>query len=991
MSNLLVRTCWILVPVLAWGAGTKGQKPAHIQGPPQILPPQLLLRQERPTYRNYAFQSFVNYANHTQPYDDIPKAYYSSLGNYLITGYPLYEWGETRRVGQEWGSRIFKEKGVGRVIGSWGSVFDSMVLGRDSHDSWSYVAIVGDALIARFSPLTLSKTNFNGIRVDITTPYLKVTGLGSRVERPHGFIPTTPPTWVSDSKTHLADDSTLLLGSRVQAELGALKVGLNWANQHVYESTQLGNSLKGRLRPDQPLVDWIIVRFSDDSPADGLGGAVVHEVQLVVNGEVRPDLRRAVVRHQTGATPQVGTVSQATGKFRPVVYNKPKNKALSFEGSTFYRGREVPLYADYLTLLDHVAGVDVSKTAHLRGLLGSFALESPAEILRADGDEQLIFLFDVSEEPYIESVELEAVLGNDYRAEVAFLHTVGPSGKAYYAEFLSSYYHTVLRARGNVQDLSNLKRVRFELGEHTGHFAYSADVDLRLKSVAIHGEYARSSVYGRYPAHLEQEARFDVSPRFVQRGAAYYVNATRWFGRGRLGGEYFSIHPDFQTEIRTFLDWEQALSLGNLYGLVNQTMYWQLVEDNDDGDRYPDQRFGNLPGLMNDSKGYDIDGVLLGQDEDNDGTLEINRNLNDLADYEEPFLMFDVEPNVYVYGLDRNHNDEPDHREDDGEVDYPYDYDQRGYHFFGQWDLTRYWSLAAGRFTTRQMAGSGRSRSTYALMTYRRESVERLRRLFFENHFRRVRDDIGDEFVANHETPTRDGAWGDQGLTFHSVRTGAFLPPRFTNFFRLDALLYQDSYVNETYVEGWFHPGSTLKLVQKLRLRLNWQQGGPVRPGVVQRQRRLDFWTWVSGTEYTWRWAKWSVTPQYKFMLLHLMDQERNQALRTEIRSIPIVRFAYPLMSRTVLQGGIQGWGPLPYRLEDRATEAAESNSFEQRTAFVTLTNRSRYFGYELVTIIGIHKDKKEFDTPFQDLRSFDTWSFFVRALVGFTEYGRIF
>ena len=84
------------------------------------------------------------------------------------------------------------------------------------------------------------------------------------------------------------------------------------------------------------------------------------------------------------------------------------------------------------------------------------------------------------------------------------------------------------------------------------------------------------------------------------------------------------------------------------------------------------------PGLMNDSKGYDIDGVLLGQDEDNDGTLEINRNLNDLADYEEPFLMFDVEPNVYVYGLDRNHNDEPDHREDDGEVDYPYDYDQRG-------------------------------------------------------------------------------------------------------------------------------------------------------------------------------------------------------------------------------------------------------------------------------------------------------------------------
>ena len=100
--------------------------------------------------------------------------------------------------------------------------------------------------------------------------------------------------WVIDSKTHLADDSTLLLGSRVQADLGALQVGLNWANQHVYQSTRLSNSLKGRLRPDQPLVDWIIVRFSDDSPADGLGGALVQKVQLVVNGEVRPDLRRPV-------------------------------------------------------------------------------------------------------------------------------------------------------------------------------------------------------------------------------------------------------------------------------------------------------------------------------------------------------------------------------------------------------------------------------------------------------------------------------------------------------------------------------------------------------------------------------------------------------------------------------------------------------------------------------------------------------------------------
>ena len=123
--------------------------------------------------------------------------------------------------------------------------------------------------------------------------------------------------------------------------------------------------------------------------------------------------------------------------------------------------------------------------------------------------------------------------------------------------------------------------------------------------------------------------------------------------------------------------------------MTNQTVYWDLVEDNDDGDRFPDRRLGNMPGFSNDSRGEDIDGVALAQDEDNDGFPETNRDGDGIPDYEEPFLMYDVEPNEYVYDLDRNNNNEPDRREDDAETEYPYDYDQRGYHLFGQWDLSR--------------------------------------------------------------------------------------------------------------------------------------------------------------------------------------------------------------------------------------------------------------------------------------------------------------
>ena len=102
---------------------------------------------------------------------------------------------------------------------------------------------------------------------------------------------------------------------------------------------------------------------------------------------------------------------------------------------------------------------------------------------------------------------------------------------------------------------------------------------------------------------------------------------------------------------------------------------------------------------------------------------------------------------------------------------------------------------------------------------------------------------------------------------------------------------------------------------------------------------------------------------------------------------IPILKLRYALMSRTVLQAGVQGWGPLPYRLEDHIRKR---ESLELRTAVFTLTNRSRYFGYDMHTIIGLRREELDLDNRFQRFRNFDGWSFFVRNLVGFTEFGQL-
>ena len=893
------------------------------------------------------------------------------MGDYLVTGYDLYDWNESRdseassQKGQIYGSSIYKNS---RDF-TW--AFGDLVVARDSQDSWGYSAIVGDGLIARFTPLTLSRVDFDGVRLDLATPSLQATLLGSRLERPGNSRAIAK--WIVEN-TEYADDSPLLLGGRLQGNLGRLQLGMTGVNLHMFRSTASGNTLKGVLRPSQPLIGWVLFRFTDDSPADGRGGAVVQEPVLIVNGVSRSDLQAQVIRHRAGTPPQVGTVSQATGEFRPTPYNIFRSSVGVFEYARFYRNREVPLYADYLYRIDHARGKDVSADTHLEGLLRLFQVESSNEVLQADGDDQLVYLFDVSQEPYIESVELEVVLSNDYKVDVATLIDEDVRARKRHAQFKTTYYHTALRAKGNVQDRSNLQRVRLEVGENTALFTYSADAHLILEGMELHGELARSRRYSRYPAEAGEEPFFERGARSSDRGMAFYINATGKLSHGRLGLEYFSMQPDFTTEVRYHLPADADHIQRHLRGVRNRTMYWQLVQDNDDGDRFADTRLGQPLRNIPDGSTTDPDGVFPGRDEDRDGVPDTNRNFNGIPDYEEPFLMFDVEPNEYVYGLDRNHNDEPDVREDDLQPDYPYYSDQKGYHLFLQLGPRSGWSTGIGRYAVEEIAGGGRNRSTYALLAFRARHTKEHWRLFLENHLRRVEDDIADEFGVQVEQP-------QTGLEE--------IPLVFVSQIQPDPLSYRDSYVNETYLEAELRPWSALRWVNKWRLRLNWQQGGG-----DQRARRLDYWTMVQRVEYSATWGKLKVRPQCKVLLLHHVDQDADRlitgayvrrTLRSELSLIPILRIEYPILRRTTLRIGVQGWGPLPYQRHDRVRER---NNLERRTAFATLANRSAYRGYDLHIIIGLKGDSMNYDDRLRRGEEYDTWSFFVRVLTGFTEFG---
>ena len=135
----------------------------------QVTTPRSYLRWDPPVYRNYALNNFTNYPNHSLPYQDAPHTFYGPLGTELITGYDLFFWTESRGQEQEYGSSIFKPNEMYALV--WNKVYDATVVGRDGYGNWGYSLIIGDNLMARLSPLTLSMTDFNGFRMDIAIPY----------------------------------------------------------------------------------------------------------------------------------------------------------------------------------------------------------------------------------------------------------------------------------------------------------------------------------------------------------------------------------------------------------------------------------------------------------------------------------------------------------------------------------------------------------------------------------------------------------------------------------------------------------------------------------------------------------------------------------------------------------------------------------------------------------------------------------------------------
>ena len=436
---------WRLIFVLTVGAGLRVEG-EPLPGLAHDVSGSSFLYRSSPGYQNYGFEDYAlpEFTRFSR------RNYYGPLGNFLIQGYDVYEWRETRASTRtEWHKSL-------RTIPRWGR-FERNLVARESHARWAASLIYGEEIRTLFTPLTLALPGYDGIRLDSQVGNTRVAVIGQRYT---GHFTAgrygDGPVWTDWDFTEHRRSSLMLLGAHGDVELGALTLGATGVNFHIFDAEQESFVLRGGLHAEQVLPVAYLVRLSDDSPEDLQAGAVVSEVRLRINGQDRPDLRPFLARINGRNPTAVGTTNRLTGQFRRAVY--------------LDRGTR---FADVLYLRDHLRGQDVSDKVNLEELVRWVEALPDVAGHRADGHEQIIAVFDVSREPFIRQVQMEALVGNDYRVEVLPLFVSAPAvenyefhyrvggntlvpGQGYFVNRETPGVTAARRSPGNVQDMSNM-------------------------------------------------------------------------------------------------------------------------------------------------------------------------------------------------------------------------------------------------------------------------------------------------------------------------------------------------------------------------------------------------------------------------------------------------------------------------------------------------------------------------------------------------------
>ncbi len=924
-------------------------------------------------YENYSFRNFESYNiieerrkkwSYNQFGDRIAKMRHSAnmwreIYSGTATTYTYIPFNYINSIGEN----------TGYVDGVW--------VARESTEDWA-VSITGAGSIrTMFTPLTLSLPNVDGVSMDFQTSNTAIKLITS------AYVGQTGNDGGTDTSLYRTG-GVMLRGGRIKHKFGILTLGATYATAYgVQGNRQRGGEWRGTVTTDTPTPVMVAVRFLDDSPADNEGGPVVYNIRLKVNGKYRDDIIPQVIKDDVGRdrTTAVSNTLEL-GYIEPksaVGIRPPDYDYLSIQ-------ENILKYLDYSYMNNIQKGnnLEATSTKYDRDLGNSYysVLESNGKPVSADGTEALVYIFDlmsIAETLY--QVEAVTTVANDYRIQTAMIYTTEQSGGHDSAGkevswYSSTYWQTVAQCEGNIKDKSNVRTVTFDFGFQVATVTYGFDMDLNYYGFKVKGEWVNNTTgnmfaEGNAGAGAQGQVINNQEPRnghrYYQHDNAYYVTLDKQWEKFGFSGEVFKMgkfyRPYFDYYYPEGGGWRYAINTRNSIARV------PLVEDNDDGDVYPDTMLVRRTWGYNIYDSEDPDGVFPGNDQDNDGLPDNNRNNNGEPDYNEPFMMFDVDPDQFVFGNDYNNNTIPDFREDDMKMDLPYDLDRQGHHFFLRYSPLSNLSIIGGSFKTKGVALDNRTYNDYVkgIFDY---NVFGIGKLYAEYRYERIQDNIRDVYIQVNQS--MKDKYLEPGIT---ASTG-----RYTRDLYYDELEYRNSNVNRLFLESKIRAVPAITLENHVKFERNDQIEGNMYDTTYQPHDVLSTMAMVNKIVYTKRWGDFEFSPGIKFRLYKKVRSESLQPLDHYLLRIPMVMFKYYVSPLTDITLGIQGMGAFPMSYVDYVQS---QNDYDQENIILQVQNRSAYFGYNVWGAIGVSYEKIGYKETVREYESYKTSSMFVKMSLG--------
>ena len=860
---------------------------------------------------------------------------------------------------------------------------DGVWVTQEATDDWAVTAIGARSLRTKFSPLTLSLPNMNGMRLDFQSSNIDAAIINS------SLLGTRQSNYTGTGAKNaelVRIGGVLLRGGFIQRKFGALTLGGTYVTEYgVQGNREGGDNWYGTVNNMTPSPLVVGVRVMDDSPADNEGGPIVYDIKLKVNGKYRSNIVPDVILDDI-------TLDRTTAMIKPgdqnyvtpessVSRGMPEYDFLSVEGS-------VPKYADYFFIRDYVQGANLKQVgASLDIELANkyFTFVDPGSgPIQVNGTKCIVYFFDImSIREHVDRIEAEITVANDYNIQTALIYTKDPAGghdtsgtnKIYYN---GTYWKTMAQADGNIKDGSNVSTLTLDFGLQVASIVYGLNFDFNYLGFKITGEYVNNSNHYMYPDDLPgtgfptaivsgQGPR--TGHKFSMNDNAYYITAQKDWNQFGFAGELFKMGKFYRPYMDYFYYTTTIINIGCV-NTRNNTVRFPLIEDNDDDDQYPDvmveQKGVGLRVLASD----DPDGVFPGNDADNDGIPDNNKNNNDIPDYDEAFLMFDVDRDEFVFGNDYNNNNIPDFREDDAKFDLPYDMDRQGHHVMLRYTPMRSVNLIAGSLRTGGVGRDYRTNDDYfkLLMNY---DVFTVGKLYGEYRYERIQDDIRDPYFQV-ETSMKVNFFDPSSLG--STRA------RFDRQLYYDELEYKNSKVNRLWINSVIRAVPAITLENHVKFEKNNQIEGVMYDKTYQPADNINTIAMVNKVVYTKKFGDWTFSPGVKF---RFYKKDRNDIARPGdyyVTRIPLIMFKYEISPNTDIQLGLQGMPGFEF---DHKDYVQSENDYKQKTYMLQFQNRTTYFGYDIWAATGIQYDHKEYTETTRAFENYKSTTTYVKIFLG--------